>query len=246
MSRNSVFLSSGHRDLGVAFKVHPGSQASSRVEAKKSALLSSCDGYLLEPIEWPKGSQACCRVFREDSGLLSRTCRKRRVSSRDDWGSSWFFSCCSTTCGVSLELRRGTQGASRVAPGKSSLHSSCEGDCNIPLESRQGNQASRRVEGGISRSFLNWDRKPRVPSTCDGDLRELLRVPMGSQEYCRFGRGLSGLHWLWWNGRGPHLELRQEPQCSSPVLTCVSGCVCRFKQGARSQRLWRHGTLLSS
>ena len=36
VSRNSVFLSRGDRDLGVAFKVHPGSQASSRVEAKKS------------------------------------------------------------------------------------------------------------------------------------------------------------------------------------------------------------------
>ena len=122
--------------------------------------------------------------------------------------SPGFFLSCWATCGVSLELRRGTQGASRVAPGKSSLHSSCEGDCNIPLESRQGNQASRRVEGGISRSFLNWDRKPRVPSTCDGDLRELRRVPMGSQEYCGVGRGLSGLHWVWCNGTGPHLKLR--------------------------------------
>ena len=63
MSRNSVFFSSGDRDLGVAFKVHPGSQASSRVEAKNSALLSSCDGYLLERIEWHKGSQASCGVL---------------------------------------------------------------------------------------------------------------------------------------------------------------------------------------
>ena len=67
MSRNSVFLFSGDRDLRVAFKVHPGNQASSRVEAKNSALLWSCDGYVLEPIEWPKGSQASCGVLREDS-----------------------------------------------------------------------------------------------------------------------------------------------------------------------------------
>ena len=39
--------------------------------------------------------------------------------------------------------------------------------------------------------------KPWVPSTCDGDLTELLRVPMGSQEYCGVGMGLSGLHWVW-------------------------------------------------
>ena len=39
VSRNSMFLSSGDLDLGVAFKVHLGSQASSREEAKYSALL---------------------------------------------------------------------------------------------------------------------------------------------------------------------------------------------------------------
>ena len=114
MSRNSVFLSSGDRDLRVAFKVNPGSQASSRVEAKNSALLSSFDGYLLDPIEWPNWSQASCGVLRGDSGLLSRPCRKRRASSRHDGGIARFFSSCSATCGVSLELRRGTQGVSRV------------------------------------------------------------------------------------------------------------------------------------
>ena len=46
-------------------------------------------------------------------------------------------------------------------------------------------------------------------------------VPKGSQEYCGDGRGLSGLHWGRCNGRGPHLELRWEPQGSSPVLMWV-------------------------
>ena len=50
-----MFVSRGDRDLGVAFLIHPGSQSLSRGEAKDSALLSSCDGYLLEPTEWPKG-----------------------------------------------------------------------------------------------------------------------------------------------------------------------------------------------
>ena len=54
MSRNSVFLSSDDRDLGVAFKLHPGSQTSSGAETKNSTLLLSADGYLLEPIEWLK------------------------------------------------------------------------------------------------------------------------------------------------------------------------------------------------
>ena len=47
---------------GVAFQAPPGSQASSRGEAKDSALLSSPNGYLLEPTEWPKGRQASCGV----------------------------------------------------------------------------------------------------------------------------------------------------------------------------------------
>ena len=42
-------------------------------------------------------------------------------------------------------------------------------------------------------------------STCAGDLRELLRVPLRSQGYCGVGRGLSGLHWVWCIGIGPHL-----------------------------------------
>ena len=91
MSRNSVFLSNGNRDLGVAFKFNPGSQASSRVEEKKSALLSSCDGYLLEHIDWHKGSQASCGVLREDSGLFSRPCWNRRASSHDEGGILFFF-----------------------------------------------------------------------------------------------------------------------------------------------------------
>ena len=44
-----MILSKGDRDLGVAFQAPPGSQASSRGEAKDSALLSSRDGYPLEP-----------------------------------------------------------------------------------------------------------------------------------------------------------------------------------------------------
>ena len=132
-----------------------------------------------------------------------------------------------------------------MAPGKSSLHSSCEVERGIALESRLGNWASRRIEGGILTSFSRYGRN-LVPSTWDGDLRELLMVPMGSQGYCGVGRGLSGLHWGQCNGRGPHLELRQEPQASSPVLTWVSGCVCSFKQEVTSRLVWRHGTLLSS
>ena len=121
-----------------------------------------------------------------------------------------------------------------MAPGKSSLHSSCEGERGISLESQEGNQASRRIEGEISRSVSSCSRKTWFLLPCDGDLRELLRVPMGSQEYFGVWRALSGLHWGGCYGRGPHLELRRKPQVSYPVLTWDSGCVFHFKQGVRS------------
>ena len=72
--RDLIFLSREGRDLGVAFHTHPGSQASSRGEAKDSTLFSSRDRYLLQPSEWPKMSQASCGVWRDVSGLLSRPC----------------------------------------------------------------------------------------------------------------------------------------------------------------------------
>ena len=94
-----MILSRGDRDLGVALQTPPGSQASSRGEAKDSAVLLSRDAYLLEPTEWPKGSQASCGVWREDSGLLSRPCRKRRPSYRNDGGVSCVFSRCGARMG---------------------------------------------------------------------------------------------------------------------------------------------------
>ena len=41
-------------------------------------------------------------------------------------------------------------------------------------------------------------------------------VPLRSQGYCAVARGLSGLHWVRCNGRGPHLKWRQETHVSSP------------------------------
>ena len=84
-------------------------------------------------------------------------------------------------------------------------------------------RASRTVKEGLSRCFLGHGSKPWVPSTSAGGLRELLSVPLRSQGYPGVGRALSGLHWVWCNRRGPHLEWRQEPQGSSPFLTLIAG-----------------------
>ena len=65
-------------------------------------------------------------------------------------------------CGVSHEVRRGPQGASRAAPRKSGLHGRGEGERVLALESREGTRASRRVEEGLSRSLSGGRRETLV------------------------------------------------------------------------------------
>ena len=57
MSRKSVFLSSGDRDLRIAFKVHKGSQPSSRVEVGTSGFLYISDIDFRVSVELEQGSQ---------------------------------------------------------------------------------------------------------------------------------------------------------------------------------------------
>ena len=78
------------------------------------------------------------------------------------------------------------------------------------------------------------------------DLRELLRVPMRSLGYCGVGRGLSVLHWVWCNGRGPHLEFRWESQPSSPFLTLIPGSLQNWNRRVRPRLVLRNGTPLAS
>ena len=89
--------------------------------------------------------------------------------------------------GFSHEARRGSQGASRAAPGKSGLHERGEGERVIVLESWEGTRASRRVEEGLSRSFSACSGKPSFPSTSPGDLRELPMVPLRGEGCCGVG-----------------------------------------------------------
>ena len=74
-------------------------------------------------------------------------------SAREDGGVSGVSSSCVARGGFSPEARRGSQGASRAAPGKSGLHARGEGERVLTLESREGTRASRRVEEGLSRSL---------------------------------------------------------------------------------------------
>ena len=63
--------------------------------------------------------------------------------------------------------RRGSQGASRAAPGKSGLHARGEGERVLALESREGTRASRRVEEGqtpgTGEQWLILLHKRRIP-----------------------------------------------------------------------------------
>ena len=129
-----MFLSRGDRDLGVAFQTHPGSQSSSRVEAKKSAVLYSRDGYLVDPLSGLKGvkpPEEFLEKTRDCSPGLAGKEGPRNVMT----GTPHCFLELRRQCGVSHKVRPGTQGASRVAPGKSGLHESGERDCGIALES---------------------------------------------------------------------------------------------------------------
>ena len=93
--------------------------------------------------------------------------------------------------GFAQEARRGSQGASRAAPGKLGLHARSEGERVIALESWEGTRASRRVEEGLSRSYSGCGGKPSFPSTSAGNLREPPRVPLRGEGRC----GLGGVSW---------------------------------------------------
>ena len=71
-------------------------------------------------------------------------------------------------------------------------------------------------------------------------------MPLRSQGYYGAGRGLSGLHWVCCNGRGPNLEIRKEPQGSSPFWTQIAGSLQSWDRRVRPRLVWRNGTPLDS
>ena len=48
------------------------------------------------------------------------------------------------------------------------------------------------------------------------------------------------------NGRGPHLELMQEPYCFSPFQTPIAASLLSWDRRLRARAVWRNGTLLAS
>ena len=129
-----MFLSRGDRDHGDAFQTHPVSQASARGEAKDSDILLGHDSYLVEPTEWPPGSQASCGVGERTPDCSPGYAIKESPHLEMTWTSRGFNPAGAPHC-VSHEIRWRAQGASRAAPGKSGLHARGEGERVIALES---------------------------------------------------------------------------------------------------------------
>ena len=136
--------------------------------------MASRDSSLLFTFE--RGLVITVQARQEKKALTSRGRGRLRgfLELRNPWG-------------FSPEARRGTQGASRAAPGKSCLHARGEKERVIVLESWEGTRASRRVEEGLSMSFSGCSGKPSFPPTSAGDLRELPRVPLRGEGRCGFG-----------------------------------------------------------
>ena len=116
----------------------------------------------------------------------------------------------------------------------------------ISLKMLQGKRASSQVEGRISWFFSSCGRKLGVPLELPQRPRDPLVLPQESKVSMRVARCLSGFLSSRYRGLGPHLDLRLEPQGSSPVLTWISGFLWSFHRGIRPRLLWRHGSVLSS
>ena len=118
-------------------------------------------------------------------GLLSRPCRKRRPSAREDGGVSGVSSSCGALGGFlarhdedlrePLVRRQGSQVSMRVARGSASLLSS------------HGRGLGPRDALKDSRSFSGGSGKPSFPSPSAGDLMQLPRVPLRGKGSCGGG-----------------------------------------------------------
>ena len=171
---NSVFLSSGDRDLGLPIKVQQESQASSGVEAWNSAFLSSCQRGVRPPVEFRQGfglfqedrqgRQASHPVVRGYSVFHWSRCRGIRTHLELRGNSASFF-LAAGSAGVPLEIQFVTQASSCGAR-----------EVGIPLELKQGmgphlqmrwnTQGSSRAVAGTSAFILSCDGDLWAPLSC--------------------------------------------------------------------------------
>ena len=191
--------------------------------------LLSCDGELRFQLQ---GIQASSIMEARKSGLFSSSSRKLV-----------FLSSCHGDLGVPLELQQSSQASYRVEVGNSGFLSSCDGYLGEPLQLHKGSLASFQVARwnkglltshcrgigphvtlrGESRGFSRVVGSSEFLWSWDGDPREPLVLPQGSQTSFRVARDTSGFLSSRCRGIGPHLELRMETRGSSLVATGISG-----------------------
>ena len=92
----------------------------------------------------------------------------------------------------------------------------------ISLEMPQQKTASSRLEGKISWVFSSCGSKLWFPLELRWGPQGPAGWPQESPVSGRVAKGLLEVHFSQCWVLGPHLELRPEPQVSSPVLTCIS------------------------
>ena len=128
-------------------------------------------------------------------------------------GNSGFFSCCDGCHRESLELHKWSQDSFQVARGNSGLLSRHCREKGPHLALRGESRDFSRVVAGSSVFF----------SSCDMDLRAPLMLPQWSQASFWVAKVTLWFLSSFCRGIRHHLELRQEIQCSSPVVTGISG-----------------------
>ena len=189
-----MFLCWGDSDLGIAFSTHPGSQASSRGEAKDTALLSSRDGHLLEPTLWLL-QPAPARARTLEAGTRWARLAQARAASRPG------------LCGI-LQARILEWVAVPFSRGFS--QSTQSGLQEVPVATRK---ESRVLCFPSTRGLTPW-----VCETVPDSLPATTKSPPTRRGPSRgTPRGPSGLRWVWRNGRGSHLEGRQDGQNKTGV-----------------------------
>ena len=166
-----MLLSREGRDLGVAFQDPPGCQASSRGEAKDSAVLSSRDADLLEPPSGVNGVKPPLQFGERARDCSPGHAGKEGPSPREDRGVSGVSSSC------------GTRGGFLARHGE---------DLREPLVRRQRSQVSLRV-ARRSASWLSSHGRGLGPrDALKKDSRGLFRGAAGNPRVPRLLPGTSG------------------------------------------------------
>ena len=159
-----MFFSREGRDLGVAFQDPPGCQASSRGEAKDSAVLPSRDADLLEPPSGVNGVKPPLHFGERARDCSPGHAGKEVPSHREDGGVSGVSSSCGARGGF---LTRQDE------------------DLREPLVRCQGSQVSVRVARGSASWLSSHGRGLGPPDALKKDTRGLSGVAAGKPHFPR-------------------------------------------------------------